>query len=60
MDDDVKRAIGALASMVKPYLEECPDGLVDSLAMSAGEHAIAALSEFRYMETVVLGRVFGR
>ncbi|NBB49482.1 hypothetical protein GVN24_14455 [Rhizobium sp. CRIBSB] len=60
MEDRENPAIGALALMVMQYLEEHPDGLVDSLAMSAGEHAIAALSELGFMETVVSGRVFGR
>ena len=60
MDDREKRALGAMALMVKQYLEVRPDGLIDSLAMTAGERAIGSLSDFGYMETVVLGRVFGR
>ena len=60
MEDRENIAISALALMVMQYLEEHPDGLVDSLAMTAGEHAIAALSQLGYMDTVVTGPVFGR
>lgn len=56
-----KRALGALASMVRQYLREFEDtGLLDSLAQSAGEHAISVLAEYGYMERVVMGRSFGR
>lgn len=48
MDDREERALGALASMVKQFLEERPDELVESDAMGAGERAIHALSEFGY------------
>jgi hypothetical protein len=60
MDDRQKRALGALASMVRQYLEKRPDNLLDSDAMGAGERAIDALAEFGYMEKVVVGRTFGR
>ncbi len=60
MDDRQKRALGALASMAKQYLEKRPDNLLDSDAMGAGERAISALAEFGYMEEVVVGRTFGR
>lgn len=60
MDDRQKRALGALASMVQQYLQKREDGLLDSLAMSAGEHAIAALAQYGYMEAILTGRIFGR
>jgi len=60
VDERQKRALGALASMVDHYLPTHDDGLVNSLAMSPGEHAIAALAEFGYMQEVDLGRIFGR
>lgn len=44
--------------MVRQYLEERPDGLMDSYAMSAGEHAIEALADFGDMEKVAVGRIF--
>ena len=44
MDDRQKRALGALASMAKQYLEKRPDNLLDSDAMGAGERAISALA----------------
>ncbi|MEK1928685.1 MAG: hypothetical protein AAAC47_02660 [Pararhizobium sp.] len=60
MDDRQKRALGALASMVRQYLEKRPDNLLDSYAMTAGERAIGALAEFGYIEKVVVSRTFGR
>ncbi|MGN7736106.1 hypothetical protein [Ensifer sp. 22564] len=60
MDDRQKLALSALARMVRQYLEERPDGLVDNHAMSAGEQAIEALAAFGYMEISEFGGRFGR
>jgi hypothetical protein len=61
MDERQKRALGALASMVRQYLSEDPDrNALDSMAMSAGEEAIGVLAEYGYMEMVFDGRTFGR
>lgn len=60
MEDRQKLAFKALASMVRQYLEERPDGLVDNYAMSAGELAIEALAAFGYMELSEFGARFGR
>lgn len=46
--------------MVRQYLEERPDGLVDNYAMSAGELAIEALAAFGYMEMSGFGARLGR
>jgi hypothetical protein len=46
MDDRQKLALKALALMVRQYLEERPEGLVDNYAVSAGEYAIEALTAF--------------
>jgi hypothetical protein len=51
MTDSEKKLLIALAQMVKQYLDE-RGGEVDSLSMSAGEHAIEALSAFGLMEPV--------
>jgi hypothetical protein len=51
MTDGEKKLLIALVQMVKQYLDEQGD-LVDSLSMSAGEHAIEALSAFGLMESV--------
>lgn len=61
MDDRQKQALGALASMVRQYLREDSERCaLDSLAMSAGEHAISALAEYGYMEIIPDCRIFGR
>ena len=50
-DDRENRLLAALIQMVEQYLH-CDEasGTVDTLSMSAGEHAIAVLSEFGLME----------
>ena len=60
MDDRQNLALKALALMVKQYLEERPDGLVDNHAMSAGERAFEALAAFGYMEMSEFGARFAR
>ncbi|MCK3779664.1 hypothetical protein MZK49_23490 [Ensifer sesbaniae] len=60
MDNRQMLALSALARMVRQYLEERPDGLVDSYAMSAGERAFEALAAFGYMEMSEQGARFGR
>jgi hypothetical protein len=55
MDDREKRLLVALVKMVRQYLDHADDGVVDSLSMSAGEHAIAVLAEYGLME-VISGR----
>jgi hypothetical protein len=49
MTDSEKKLLIALVQMVKQYLDEHGDE-VDSLSMSAGEHAIEALAAFGLME----------
>jgi hypothetical protein len=51
MTDSEKKLLIALARMVQQYLREYGDE-VDSLAESAGEHAIEALAHFGLMESV--------
>jgi hypothetical protein len=51
MTDGEKKLLIALVQMVKQYLDEHGDE-VDSLSMSAGEHAIEALAAFGLMERV--------
>lgn len=47
--------------MVQQYLVEDLDRrALDSIAISAGEHAITALAEYGYMEVVRDRRIFGR
>ncbi len=60
MDDRQKLALKALALMVKQYLEERPDSLVDNHAMSAGKCAFEALAAFGYMEMSEFGARFAR
>ncbi|RFB79047.1 hypothetical protein [Methylovirgula sp. 4M-Z18] len=60
MEDREKRALGALASMVRQYVYQHHDGVIDSGAMSAAEHAIGALSEYGYMDETCEGRIMGR
>jgi hypothetical protein len=57
MTDSERKLLVALVKMVDQYLNEYGDE-VDSLAESAGEHAIEALANFGLMENVN-GR-FGR
>lgn len=47
-----KRAIYALACMVKQYMGPT---YLDSLAMSAGEHALDVLEEYGYVEQDGIG-----
>ena len=51
MTDSEKKILIALVLMVRQYLHKYDDE-VDSLAESAGEHAIEALAEFGLMEAV--------
>ncbi|NEU99472.1 hypothetical protein [Bradyrhizobium uaiense] len=51
MTDQEKTLLIALVKMVDQYLDE-HKGQVDSLSMSAGEHAIEALAEFGLMESI--------
>src|SRR5262249_31559041 len=51
MTDQEKMLLVALVKMVDQYLDE-DKGQVDSLSMSAGEHAIEALAEFGLMERI--------
>ncbi|UGY16487.1 hypothetical protein [Bradyrhizobium septentrionale] len=51
MTDQEKTLLVALVKMVDQYLDEYK-GQVDSLSMSAGEHAIEALAEFGLMENI--------
>ena len=51
MTDREKKLLIALVKMVDQYLGRYEDE-VDSLAMSAGEHAIEALAEFGLMENI--------
>ena len=51
MTDGEKELLIALVLMVRQYLDEYCDE-VDSRSMSAGEHAIEALSHFGLMEAV--------
>lgn len=61
MDDRQKRAVGALASMVRQYLSQDRERqAIDSVAISAGEHAICSLAEYGYIEVILDGRTFGR
>lgn len=54
MDDRKKRAMGALASIVRQYLREDEDRhALDSIAMSAGEHAIYSLAGYGYNEVIL-------
>jgi hypothetical protein len=57
MTDSEQKLLVALVKMVDQYLDEYCDE-VDSLAESAGEHAIEALADFGLMENID-GR-FGR
>jgi hypothetical protein len=57
MTDSEKKLLTALVKMVNQYLDDNGD-LVDSLSMSAGEHAIEALSDFGLM--VNLNTRFGQ
>jgi hypothetical protein len=60
MDDRETRLLWALVAMTRQYLQEREGGLVDSLAMSAGEAAIETLAEYGLMEVVPSGRILGR
>jgi hypothetical protein len=51
MTESEEKLLIALALMVKRYLHEYGDQ-VDTLAMSAGEHAVEALADFGLMESV--------
>jgi hypothetical protein len=51
MTDSEKKLLIALVLMVRQYLRQYGDE-VDSLAESAGEHAIEALADFGLMEAV--------
>jgi hypothetical protein len=51
MTDGEKKLLNALVQMVKQYLDEYGNE-VDSISMSAGEHAIEALAAFGLMEQV--------
>ena len=51
MTDGEKKLLTALVRMVDQYLDEGED-VVDSLSMSAGEHAIAALTDYGLMVTI--------
>ena len=57
MTDRERKLLIALAKMVDQYLDRYGDE-VDSLSMSAGEHAIEALADFGLME--VVNTRFGR
>jgi hypothetical protein len=57
MTDREKMLLDALAGMVIQYLDDGGE-LVDSLSMSAGEHAIEALAAFGLMD--VVNARFGR
>jgi hypothetical protein len=57
MTDREKKLLVALAKMVDQYLD-CYQDEVDSLSMSAGEHAISALAEFGLMD--IINPRFGR
>ena len=59
MTDDEKKLLVALVKMVDQYLAEYNDE-VDSLAESAGEHAIEALSAFGLMEKSIPASGDGR
>ena len=60
LDDRQKRLLLALVKMVRQYLEHYDDGLVETLSMSAGEHAIAVLEEYGLMTVERPGQRFGR
>ena len=60
MTEREKDLLLATVLMVRQYLQELPDGSVDSLAMSAGEHAIEALAGYGLMDAERHGRIFGR
>jgi len=57
MTGSEKKLLIALAGMVEQYLDSYEDE-VDTLSMSAGEHAIEALADFGLME--VVSTRFGR
>jgi hypothetical protein len=57
VDDREQRLLTALEGMVRQYLEQHPDGTVDTLSMTAGEHAVAALAEYGLMEVLGSGRL---
>jgi hypothetical protein len=59
MDAREERLLKALAYMVQQYLRES-GGVVDSMAMSAGEAAIESLAEYGLMEIVQRIRIGGR
>jgi len=60
MDDREKRALGALAMMVRQFVRENDERGLDSTASSAEEHAITALAEYGYIDEHISGRIFGR
>ena len=51
MTENEQKLLVALVKMVDQYLDEYDDE-VDSLAMSAGEHAIEVLADFGLMENI--------
>ncbi len=57
MDARERRLLDALTGMVRQYLDEHPDGTVDTLSMRAGECAIASLAEYGVMEVIGGGRL---
>ena len=59
MDGREQRVLEALVLMVRQYLSSDDPDVVDSISMSAGEHAIAALAEYGLM-TVEGGIRLGR
>ena len=56
MSEREKKLLEALVLMVRQYLDE-EEGVVDSLAMSAGESAIRSLAEYGLMEIQGTGRL---
>jgi len=54
MDPRERRALKALALMAQQYLEH-EDGMLDHLAMSAGEHALKVLHEHGLVDGVERG-----
>ncbi|GGC76571.1 hypothetical protein [Chelatococcus reniformis] len=61
MNDSEKTVLFALALMANQYLRQNEDEAeLDSLAMSAGEHALEVLAEHGLVELVGSHRIMGR
>ena len=60
MDNREKRLLVALAKMADHWLYRRQQGVLDSDAMDAGEHAILILAEYGLVEADNRSRILGR